>query len=337
MKIAVIVFTKKGADLANRILEKLDCDLYIFYKYHNCLNETQSFIDSKYLTAELFIKYESIVFIGACGLAVRLIAPNIKDKRSDPAVIVISEEGKYVVPILSGHLGGGNSLAKKIADITGGIPIITTATDIRGVFAVDLFAKKNDLIITDMHAAKEISAAFLNNEPVGFKCGYESDGVPDIFSEDADIGICIFHSPEPPPFLKTLFLLPKNIVLGIGCRKNTSSSSIEKAVNNVMGKIGFNRIKNICTHELKREEKGLTEFAEKYGIKIEFYSSAKLSSAVGEFSSSEFVERVIGIDNVCERSAVLGCGGSGGDMLIPKTVFNGVSVSVYEKKIRIGF
>ena len=116
----------------------------------------------------MFQSMDALLFIGACGIAVRSIAPYLQGKDKDPAVVVLDERGIFAISLLSGHLGGANELTAVLANLTGAIPVITTATDINGRFAVDVFAKKQNLWISDLKAAKAVSAAVLDEEPVGF-------------------------------------------------------------------------------------------------------------------------------------------------------------------------
>ena len=115
-----------------------------------------------------FRESDALIFVGAAGIAVRGIAPYIMDKYADPAVVSVDEFGRYAVPLLSGHVGGANRLAELTAEITGGIPVISTASDLNHVFAVDVWAEKHFLTITDRVLAKEVTAALLRGENVGF-------------------------------------------------------------------------------------------------------------------------------------------------------------------------
>lgn len=109
-----------------------------------------------------------MLFVGAAGIAVRAIAPLVKDKLTDPAVLVMDEAGQFVIPILSGHVGGANELARLIAGLCQAVPVITTATDVNRVFAVDVFAAKNSLIIADREAARHVAMDLLEGREVGF-------------------------------------------------------------------------------------------------------------------------------------------------------------------------
>ncbi|MCI8341706.1 MAG: cobalamin biosynthesis protein CbiG [Firmicutes bacterium] len=286
-----------------------------------------------------FADESDIVFICAAGIAVRAVAPFLKDKLSDPAVIVIDEKGRFVVPVLSGHFGGGNSLAMEIASKTGACAVITTSTDVNNVFAVDVFAAKNRLIIKEREMAKKISAALIRGEKIPFLCRLDIDGKTPkglYSSRKGSIGFVVSPHCENP-FERTLHLVSKNVVLGIGCKVGTTLEQIEKAVFAVLGENGIyiEAVSSVASIDIKKQEKGLLEFCSKHGIDLEFYSAADLAKAEGDFSSSKFVLKKTGVDNVCERSAVLK-GGSGW-LAVKKTALDGVTVAVFMRKESVCF
>ena len=160
MLIQVEFFTENG----NRIFEKLQasCPEHVF--------------TTDYCAKDCFELHLPIIFIGATGIAVRSIAPFVKDKLTDSPVIVIDELGQFVIPLLSGHVGGANALAQEISQAIGATPVITTATDINKVFAVDVFAEKNGLRLLDKSKIKTVSSKILKGETIIIKS--EIDGVP---------------------------------------------------------------------------------------------------------------------------------------------------------------
>ena len=216
MKIASIAFTENGAKIVKMLVREIGVKGYVFEKYKTDGLETFNNVSS--LVRDIFKKYNAIVFVGACGIAVRSIAPYVKDKAKDPAVVVVDEKGNFAIPILSGHIGGANDLSEKIAALTSGVAVITTATDINKKFSVDTFAVRNNLHIGDTKLIKEISSRILNDKKVGLYTDYKLKNVPDCFEESNEVGICISDD-DKKPFRTTLNLMPKNVVLGIGCRK----------------------------------------------------------------------------------------------------------------------
>lgn len=339
MKAVIISITEKGRILSESICRsiagKYDATRYTFHK--NSDENSVSFSDINSIVSDVFYDSEVVIFVCACGIAVRSIAPFVHSKESDPAVIVIDDNGKFVIPILSGHLGGANALAKYISEKIGALPVITTATDIGGKFSPDSFAKANNLIIVNISAAKEIAAAVLGNEKIGLISDYECINIPsDIVKDGNSInGICISADINKKPFENTLNLVPKNVVIGIGCKRGTDFKTIEKHISDSLEASGI-EMKRICavaTIDIKSDEKGLLEFCEKYGVKLFTYTADELMSVSGNFTRSDFVLSQTGTDNVCERGVVK----SGGKLIMRKKTANGVTAAAGEIPVTIDF
>lgn len=138
------------------------------YGHERCTDGTiHSFYSVGEVINEQFYQCDRILFIGAAAIAVRVIAPYLKSKTTDPAVLVADEDGKFLISLLSGHIGGANEWCSTLAERLGAAPVITTATDTRGMFAVDLFAGKHRLRIVNPVMIQDISGRILNHEPVG--------------------------------------------------------------------------------------------------------------------------------------------------------------------------
>lgn len=305
------------------------------------ISEKQSLIQC---IGEWFERVDAIIFICAAGIAVRSIAPYIKHKSVDPAVIVIDEAGKFCIPVLSGHAGGANELADRVSKLIGAVLVITTATDIENKFAVDEFARKNNLFITDWKLAKEFSAEILAGENMGIISEIPVLGkVPEELhfyenrSHNEKIGVFISNKLNfNPPFDRTLQLVPENIVAGIGCRKGTAAGQISEAVRSCLKEENI-RTEALCmaaSIDLKKNEEGLNAFCEDMGIPFNTYSPEELRRVEGEFSSSEFVEKVTGVSNVCERSAAAA---SEGKLICGKKVYDGVTVALASMKGSVEF
>jgi cobalt-precorrin 5A hydrolase len=345
MKITMVSFTRKGALLSRELADDLKEDghcigAYSKYGGYGLLPLEK---DLKEFTKEAFAGSQALVFIGAAGIAVRAIAPYLNSKASDPAVIVIQEDGEFVIPILSGHIGGANALAERIAGFLGGRAVITTATDVNGVFAADLWAKENDLHIMNIESIKHISAALLNSQSVGFRCEYPVDGeMPGFFTKgEAVSGIYILgpenRQTEKPPFENTLFLRPKQYTVGIGCRKGIPADLLEEVFLGILNAMDISPslVQSVATIDLKKEEEAILRLCEKFGYKLKIYSKEELMAAEGRFSSSEFVRTITGTDNVCERAALLAS--DQGKLALGKTAGSGVTVAIAVKTWRCGF
>lgn len=335
MTATLISFTQRGSRLSVRLGKFLaehgySVEQYAMSKYCD-LPELQPIApDLTSVSAKAFASKQLLVYIGATGIAVRAIAALVKDKKTDPAVICIDELGKFVIPLLSGHIGGANRLASLLAAELQATAVITTATDINRLPAIDEWATAHNLYITDMSMAKCIAAGLLDGERIGIANLTEYDyELPDGFVRDTEVklGVVIAENTKVSPYAQTLFLLPRNIYLGIGCRRGTTMGAIESLVMDRLAglDISIERVAALASIDLKANEVGLLEFAAKHKIVTEFYSAEQLLAVPGEFSASEFVRSVTGVDNVCERAALLK---SAGRLIAAKCSRDGVTVAV---------
>ncbi len=189
---------------------------------------------------EAFAHADVLLFVGACGIAVRSIAPHLSGKATDPAVVVVDDQGKFAVSLLSGHLGGANALAREVADLLDATPVITTATDGAGCCCVDLWAQQQGLAILGLPEAKAISAALLAGRPVGFRSAFPVEGdLPRgfVWAEGGETGVCVTTGREAP-FDTTLRLVPPVVSLGVGCRKGAPAPAIAAAVDRALKEYG---------------------------------------------------------------------------------------------------
>lgn len=339
MKIAIISITRNGGVIAEKITEILhknhDCVHYCHEKYP-CANAVH-FGSLKALTTEIFAQYDALIFICACGIAVRMTAPHIIDKTTDPAVIAVDEQGKFAVSLLSGHIGGANVLTEQVATGIGAVAVITTATDTGGKFSPDSFAVANRLHIVELGTAKTVAAAVVNGEPIGFYSEYPYENMPRDFFDNhkATIGICIAKDTAKNPFATTLHLIPKNIVIGVGCKRNTPIHTLEQFLLERLSahKIAPFRVTELHTIDIKKDEPALLEFCQKYGIVMKTYSADELMNVDGHFSPSDFVMKTTGADNICERSAAA----NGARLIVRKTARDGMTFAAAEQTICLDF
>ncbi len=338
MTIAVFAYSRKGMQTALRSAELFSDENTTLFSPERIAEDPFLPIPapSKDFYGEHFRKDEALIFVGACGIAVRSIAPHIRSKQSDPAVICIDEQGCFVIPILSGHIGGANRLAEKLAERLGAQAVVTTATDINGKFSVDDWAVRHGLTITNMTRAKEISAAILEQDiglhsmlPLGSTL---PSGL--ILKEEGPFGIFIGWE-KREPFEKTLRLIPRNVHLGIGCRKGTTAETIGKAVRTVLERynIDHRALQCAASIDLKAGEPGLLEFCRTEDLPLYCYSAEELLAVPGEFAHSDFVESITGVDNVCERAAMM----HADRLIIPKTVCDGVTVAAAVEMKEVSF
>lgn len=328
MKIAAIAFTENGGKIVKMLSEKMCAKGYTKYQ----IEGLENFDNLSLLMSDIWGKFNAFVFVGACGIAVRAVAPYIKDKSKDPAVVVVDEKGDFAIPVLSGHIGGANDLAKRIAKLTNGTAIITTATDINDKFSVDTFAVKNNLYIGDTKLIKEISSRILRNEKVGLYFDYELKNIPDCFTDTAQVGICISDE-DKRPFRYTLNLKPKNVVLGIGCKKGCGN--VEESILAFLrdNSVSVHSLFAVATVDIKKNEQGIVDFCGKYDLPLLTFSAELLNEVDGDFTSSEFVKKTVGVDNVCERAVCA----AGAQLTERKTALNGTALALGKLETEIDF
>lgn len=328
MTAAILAFTRRGAALGKVLAEALDASLHVPARFADEVG-AEAYDSLEGWTARMWGEKDALIFVGACGIAVRAIAPHVKDKFTDPAVVSVDEAGKFVVPLLSGHVGGANELALRVAALTGGQAAISTATDVNGLFAVDVWARERDMAITDRTLAKEVSAALLEGKAVGFASDFGHPCPQGLTVSPAELGVWVTWKTGNGPFARTLRLVPKGLILGIGCRRGTPQAAIEEAVSAALAGYEFATVERVSTIDLKQDEPGLLAFCAAHDLPLSVYSAAELAAAEGDFTPSDFVKGITGVDNVCERAAVL----AGGAILVPKQAKNGVTVAVAGRKI----
>ena len=336
MSVAILSLTEQGRVLSRRIAGILpDARRYCFHRHTD--SDAIPFSDLAALTAQLFPQCRALIFLAACGITVRMIAPHLRSKQTDPAVLVVDGSGRFVIPLLSGHIGGANALAVRLADALGAQAVLTTGTDVGGVFSPDCFAKANQLLLTDFTAAKELAAAALAGETIGIVSELPYCHLPPSLSPDASCRTGLFiGTEEASPFPVTLRLVPRNLVLGIGCKRGAPEETIAAAVASACrtAHLSAGRICAVSTIDWKADEPGLLAFCKKREIPLFSYSAQALMQVQGTFTSSAFVQQITGADNICERSAVLH---SGGNLLLPKTACSGVTVAIAEMPLTLDF
>lgn len=329
MTISIISFTARGDELNRRMAELLAGDMV--FQVGKGFNPSSESLSE--WTKKAFETSGAVIFIGAAAIAVRAIAPYIKSKLTDPAVLAADEAGRYVIPLLSGHIGGANGLAQRLAKLLGAEAIITTATDSRGIFAVDTWAANGGYAIANPEEIKYISAALLDGDSVGLMSDFEISGdLPEgvIRAKDGRIGICV-SGEDKTPFTRTLRLIPKRYVIGVGSRRDACKG----ALTELFETLGIDRraVSAVATIDIKRNERSVTALAEYLGAELLTYSADELNRAEGDFSASEFVKSTVGTDNVCERAAAV----SGGRIIIRKTRGRGVTIAASELDWRVRF
>ena len=294
-KIALLAITEGGKKLADIICR--DCKADIFF----CRGKLKETVHTTWQ------QYDQLVFIMATGIVIRVIAPLLDNKHHDPAVVVCDEKGDFAISMLSGHLGGGNELACEIAKRIKGSPIITTASDVQGHTAIDLWARDMDLTVSDGAALTRVMGKLVNNGQVFFSSDYPLPEVPPDFEPvDCISQADIIISPNTEIQTEGVVLHPRTLVAGIGCNRGTPAASIVAALTATCARhqLALASIRNLASIDVKNDEQGLLEFASDKGYTIDFFNRDQLNG-VENVSSSEAVLKAVGAKGVAEPAALL--------------------------------
>lgn len=333
MKIALISVSDKGLVLANDLKEKLDSDSTIIKVdlYHKNVK--------KYFSI-LFDEYDAIIAIMASGILIRSIAPLIESKVTDPAILNVDDNGNFVISTLSGHLGGANRLTEKVADLIGATPVITTSTDVNHKLGIDVIAKDLFLSIDNTKEilffnkaileGKEISFTVNPNRNFNYLFDYINNNTLEInvsinFSSKVNADEILVELDE-----HELVLKERKLVVGIGCRRGKECEKIyDGLIQSIEDlNIGVSRINSLASAEIKKDEKGILDLAEKLDVPVNFVELDKLRLFKSkDVAKSEFVKSKFGIWGVCEPSALI-MAGFDSKLIYKKTSYDGITISI---------
>lgn len=322
MRIACLAFTEKGFALARRLANALE----------GTADRSGQPLNLQQWTAAHFSQEQALLYVGAVGIAVRAIAPYLQSKVTDPAVVVVDEGGQFAIPLLSGHLGGANDLARRVSKLCGAMPVITTATDVNHVFAVDEWARHQRCTVVQTQRIRHVSGTLLAGKPVRVKTEIPVDGIPPAginLTETAPWDVYVGVAPQPDT---VLWLVPQTVVLGVGCRRGISAQALEALLPTL--NIPIASIRAVATIDLKAEEEGLLTFCNNHNWPMLTYRAEELALAKGDYTHSDFVQRITGVDNVCERAAVLG---SGGFLIRRKLAAGGVTLAAASRPYQLNW
>lgn len=349
MKISIISFTEDGKRLSEWIKKQTGkeaevglytkCGADIGDDAHSDIIFVKSSIEE--WAKERMQEQDALLFIGACGIAVRATAPFLTDKLHNVPVLVMDEKGKYVIPLLSGHMGGANDLANLIAEKIGAEPVITTATDLNKKFAVDLFAKRNHLYIADKDGIVKVSSKVLAGKEItmSIEAGHEiiggESGIRLVSYPPAGF-VDVVVTSKDDMFDASLLLKPQEYVIGIGCKRGKKADEINDFILKAIEKkgISIDRIFALSSITQKRDEEGIIQWCRKEGIPFFTYTAEELQEVKGDFKESYFVKARVGVDNVCERAAVKACG-ENGQLFVPKIAENGMTIAIAKREWKV--
>jgi len=353
---AIVAITKHGVEMARELHAKLPgSDLYYMSKFERG-DEAERGIrlfegSVRLILPELFAKYTGIIQFISLGAVVRMIAPILKDKKTDPGVVVVDDRGQYAISVLSGHLGGANELTRVVAELIGAAPVITTASDVQKTIPVDMFGRQFGWVIESFDCATPVSAAVVNEEPVvvvqesgetnwwNYDKALPShirvlDSTEEAIALQGEwnaalvISNRILSEEEAGVLLKNGVLYrPKNIVLGIGCNRGTELAEIESVVTETLAELqlSIKSVRAVATIDLKKDEEGLLALCEKYGWEFVTYTPEQLNQ-VELRNPSETVFKYTGAYGVSEPAALLTAGAQ--DWLLEKRKSGNVTISV---------
>ncbi|MGD8292443.1 MAG: cobalt-precorrin 5A hydrolase [Desulfobacterales bacterium] len=341
-KTAVWVITPNGVKLARLISDKLtDCDVFISQTIEEKPTDWLWFESLSKALSDAFGRYRGHIFIMSTGIVVRMIAPLINSKLVDPAVVVVDDQANHAISLLSGHLGGANALTRSIAKLIGADPVITTATDVNGLPAIDMLAQEKHLRIANPRAIKAVNMALLKgrqifvHDPYRFletclpgvsPCTYSGEPnqigsgqyVPGIYVDDRVIDL----HPE------VLILRPASLVAGIGCNRDTPMDEIKALLEEVLAnhQLALASLASLASIDVKADESGLLNLAENLKLPLEFYDCKQLKQIKEIKNPSAVVEKHVGVKSVCEAAAILTA--RGGALIVPKQSTKNVTVAI---------
>jgi cobalt-precorrin 5A hydrolase len=354
MRIAVIAITRGGAVLGQKLcgtMAYLEC--YVSSRYAGQAGSRCNRFEPaelKELIASLWKKYDGFVMIMATGIVVRMIAPLLESKETDPAVVVMDDAGKFAISLLSGHLGGANELAERCAFSSGARAVITTATDVNDLPSFDMLAKEHGWVIDDISRVKVLNTMLLDNEEIAVvdhsgqtRSWLHGRGKITFYktfaeaSKSAAHGFLFVTNRQLPPQTspeRLLILRPTNLVLGIGCNRGTPADEIDEFVTQQLKRL-FLSPKSICgiaTVAAKRDEAGLIEFAERLGVPLTCFESDELRQVDFPSPPSQYALAAVGAAGVAEPAAILAS--KGGRLLLKKVKSANVTLAIAELKER---
>ena len=346
-KLAIWAITPNGLKLAEKISRTLsNADVYVSENLTG-ISGCNRFQSLSGTLERRFKDYAGHIFIMAAGIVIRVIAPLIKNKVEDPGVVVVDDRGKHAISLLSGHLGGANALTQEIAGIINAVPVITTATDVNQVPAIDVLAKEKNLFIENPNAIKTVNMALLNGEKILIYDpnellkenlpNTESQSLKDLkyqsknTTQDTEINkfVCVYVGDEEVDLpSQVLILRPVSLVAGIGCNRNTATEEIVTHLKDVLKgyHLASSSLRCIASIDVKADEDGLITAAEHLNIPLIFFSKEELNQVKDIKNPSNVVEKHVGVKSVCEAASILAA--RNGTLIVPKKSTQNVTVAI---------
>ena len=347
-KIAILSITNNGRELALRIKEIMkNVDVFFIKKDTDYKSDEVTVVNKglKEFIPQIFDKYEYLVFIMATGIVVRTIAPLVISKFSDPAILVMDEKGNNIISLLSGHMGGANEMTLYMSDLLNSHPVITTATDVNKKSSLDMIAKKLNGHIDDFRDnVLKINSMLVNNEEVhlyidgNYKINHQGFT---LYDEKTDLDkvrnlVVVTNKKDINKILnknienlneKIIKVTPKDIVIGVGCKKNTDSDHMKNSLIKFLAEynIDINAVKEIGSIEIKKDEKAIIDLAKFLDVKFKTFSVEEISKVDYLYEKSDWVKKNVGVYSVSDPVAHLL---SEGRVIINKQKYDGITFSI---------
>lgn len=345
--VALLTLTDRGLAVIMDIMEGLPKSVRTQVFLHEKVplpkvypKDCQRFSHLQEIVPALWREVSVLVFVMASGIVVRQIASLLAGKDRDPAVLVLDEAGKFVIPLLSGHLGGANAWAGQIARQIGAIPVITTATDVRGMVAPDEYARRWGWKVEPVSHLPEVNSLLLRQnylnvwtrQPLASGHPWLKDSHYRFLGEGEKerANVLVDAFPQPDIGKASLYLIPPVLSVGVGCRRGVEKEIILERIQEAIGLLGASphAISGLCSIDLKADEAGLIEAAKYLKVPFRTFAAAELQAVnlENQLEPSNFVSEKIGVDGVCEAASLLGT--RKGRLILPKTKGRGVTVAI---------
>ena len=363
MRTALFALTAGGAALAHRLARAVEggATMHLPERLRGSAVSTEH--DTVYferladVMREAFTRYDALICVMATGIVVRMIAPYVENKLYDPAVIVFDEAGHHGISLLSGHIGGANELTRSLCAAVGADPVITTATDVTGTLAPDAIAARLALRPVPKSAIQVLNTALLEGKEIAYYIAsdlphaafYEAQlraeekqarlfrgEVPPVGADEYRVVITAADDLLQENAPRTLYLVPRRLIAGVGCRAGVPEAKILRALTEACSMIGRepSDIDLLASTMVKRDEAGLLAAAETLGREIRFFPNDALAAVIERYGlkESDFVRQTIGVGNVSEAAALCAADKAGGRMALGKTSFGKVTVALLWEK-----
>lgn len=355
-KIAIIAITKHGSSLARQLQKEFPGSaLFISEKFRSEKDGSEiRFFDAPIakLSDEIFHQYDALIYFVSLGAVVRTISKLLKDKRTDPAVLSIDDRGKFVISVLSGHIGGANQLTKKVAGLMWAVPVITTASDVGRTIPADILGRELGWTLESFDNVTSVSASIVNDEPVGI---YQEAGERNWWHHETPLpanlslvksleelaahrfkaGLIISDRAKevfPQELLhKSLIYRPKSLVVGIGCDRGVELAEVASLIKKSFHEnhLSYKSIAKIATIDIKGDEDALLELSAKLNVPLKTFTKDELNTQTEKVNPSQMAMKYTGAVGVCEPAALLGAGAE--HLLVPKVKSESVTLAVARK------